>query len=108
MRSERGFALLLVFLMAAMIAITLYMEIPRVAFETQRNKELLTVERGEQYARAVKVFFRKFSRYPSTMEELENTNNIRFLRHKYVDPLTGKADWKVLHVGPGGMLTDSL
>ena len=35
-RSQSGFALLLVFLMAAIIAIMLYLEIPRVAFDTQR------------------------------------------------------------------------
>ncbi len=32
------------------------MEIPRVAFETQRQKEQLLVERGEQYKRAIKLF----------------------------------------------------
>ena len=31
---ESGFALLLIFLLAAIVAISLYMEIPRVAFET--------------------------------------------------------------------------
>ena len=41
-RNQSGFALLLVFLMAAIIGITLYMEIPRVAFDTQRQKELLS------------------------------------------------------------------
>ena len=40
---ERGFAMLLVFLMASMIAISLYMEIPRVAMQTQAgaNTDLL-------------------------------------------------------------------
>ena len=31
-RKDEGFAMLLVFLMAACVAITLYMEIPRVSF----------------------------------------------------------------------------
>ena len=42
------------------------------------------------------------------MDELENTNNIRFLRRRYVDPMTGKADWRILHAGPGGVITDSI
>ena len=37
-RRESGFALLLVFLMAATIAVTLYLQIPRVAFQAQRQK----------------------------------------------------------------------
>ena len=38
---ERGFALLLVFVLAGIIAIALYKEIPRVAFEKQRDREQL-------------------------------------------------------------------
>ena len=45
---EGGFALLLVFVMAAVIAITLYMEFPRLAFDSQRQKEQLLMERGKQ------------------------------------------------------------
>src|SRR5437667_12888246 len=32
------------------------------------------------------------------VEELENTNNMRFLRKRYKDPVTGQ-DFKVLHLG---------
>ena len=35
---ERGFALLLVFMLAASVCIYLYMQMPRVAFEAQRAK----------------------------------------------------------------------
>ena len=43
---ERGFAVLMVFVLAAVIAITLYMEMPRVAFEAQRTKEQLLIDRA--------------------------------------------------------------
>jgi len=36
--NESGFALLVVFLMAAIAAITLYMEVPRLVFQSQRQK----------------------------------------------------------------------
>src|SRR5712692_6039512 len=105
---ESGVALLLVFAMAAAVAIMLYLELPRVAFEAQRNKEELLIERGGQYQRAIQLYFRKFKQYPATIEQLENTNNVRFLRRRYVDPLTGKDEWRLIHVGPGGVFTDSL
>jgi len=108
MKQERGFAMLLVFVMAAAIAITLYMEMPRVAFEAQRNKEALLIERGEQYTRAIQLYFRKFKKYPVKIEDLEETNQIRFLRKRYIDPMTGKSEWRMIHVGPGGVFTDSL
>ena len=104
---ERGFALLLVFLMAAIVAINLYMEVPRLAFQAQRQKEQMLMERGEQYKRAIQLFVRKMSRYPATIEELESTNNIRFLRHRYTDPMTGKDKWRLIHTN-GGVLTDSI
>jgi hypothetical protein len=54
--------------------------------------------------RAIQHFYKKFGRYPSRIEELENTNNFRFLRKRYKDPInhdpqTGtERDFKFLHV----------
>src|SRR5215510_12248244 len=105
-RNQRGFALLLVFLMAAVFAITLYREIPRVAMESERSKEQLLIDRGEQYKRAIELFVKKAGRYPARIEELESFQNQRFLRHRYIDPMTGKDEWRVIHVA-NGVLTDS-
>ncbi len=109
-KSEQGgYALLLVLLMAAIIAINLYMEAPRVAFQAQRNKEQMLMERGEQYKRAIGLFLRttKNTRWPNTIEELENFNNKRFLRKRYIDPITGKDEWRLIHI-VNGVLTDSI
>jgi len=106
-RSETGSALLIVFLFAAIVAITLYMELPVAAFEAERNREQLVIDRGNEYAHAVKLFVRKFGMYPASLDQLENTNRMRFLRHRFKDPLTGKDDWRLLHAGPNGQLLDS-
>ena len=105
---ESGYILLFVYAMAATIAITLYMELPRAAFEAQRDREQLLIDRGEQYSRAITLYVRKFQRYPANFDALDNTQNLRFLRKRYVDPFTGKDDWRVVHVGPGGVFIDSL
>ena len=107
-RREGGYALLLVYAMAASVAIMLYMEVPRVAFEAQRDKEQLLIDRGEQYSRAIQLYVRKYNRFPVDMQALENTQGIRFLRRQYTDPMTGKSEWRIIHVGPGGVFTDSL
>ncbi len=107
-RRRPGFALLLVFLMAAFVAIALYRELPRVAFEAQRAKEQLLIDRGEQYKRAIQIFVRQNNgRYPATLDDLESFNNRRYLRRRYKDPMTGSDEWRLVHIGPGGMLTDS-
>jgi len=104
---QNGSALLIVFVFAAMLAIMLYKEMPVVAFEAQRQKEQLLIDRGNEYSRAVKLYVRKFQTFPPSMEALENTNRMRFLRNRYVDPFTGKDDWRLLHAGPGGIILDS-
>ncbi len=105
--SESGFALLLVFLMAAVIAISLYSEIPRIAFQAQRQKEQLLVERGEQYKRAIQVFYATTRQYPRSVADLEDYQSRHFLRHQYIDPMTGKSEWRVIHI-ENGVVTDSL
>jgi hypothetical protein len=105
---ESGFALLFVYAMAATVAIMLLMQMPSAAFEAQRDHEQLLIDRGEQYSRAIQLYVRKFNRYPPDFDALDNTQNQRFLRHHYEDPLTGKEEWRLIHVGPGGVFTDSL
>ena len=105
---QGGSAMLIVFLFAAVIAIMLYRELPVTLFEAQRQKEQLLVDRGHEYTRAVQLYYRRFrGQYPASIDQLENTNNMRFLRHRFKDPFTGKDDWRLLHAGPGGMLIDS-
>jgi len=104
---ERGSALLIVFVFAAVIGIMLYREMPVVVFEAHRQKEELLIDRGEEYKHAIKLYVRKLGTFPPSIEALENTNRMRFLRHKFDDPLTGKDDWRILHAGPGGMIIDS-
>jgi hypothetical protein len=99
--------MLLVFLMAAAVAISLYLEIPRVAMETQRAKEQLLIDRGEQYKRAIQLYVKAAKRYPADIKDLESFQNQRFLRHKYIDPMTGKDEWRIIHI-QNGVLTDSL
>ncbi len=106
---EGGYALLFVLLTAAVIAISLYKQLPRVAFDTQRQKEQMLIERGEQYKRAIQIFLRASNnaRWPATLDELEDFNGKRFLRHRYKDPLTGKDEWRLVHIA-NGVLTDSI
>jgi hypothetical protein len=106
---EGGYALLFVLLMAAVIAISLYKQLPRVAFDTQRQKEQMLIERGGQYKRAIQIFLRtnNSTRWPATIDELESFNGKRYLRHRYKDPMTGKDVWRLVHIA-NGILTDSV
>jgi len=97
-RSERGYILITLILFVALIAIAAVVTAPIIAFQVKRDREEELIHRGVQYSRAMKHFVKKFGRYPTRIEELENTNQVRFLRKRYKDPITGK-DFKILHMG---------
>jgi len=97
--SEEGFILVAVMFLIALILIGLAVAMPKVAADIQRDREVETYHRGLQYRRAVQLYFKKFQRYPPNVDALVKTNNLRFLRKKYIDPITGKDDWKPIMMG---------
>jgi type II secretory pathway pseudopilin PulG len=93
---ERGYILLALLLFVALLSIGIMTSIERIDFQIKRDREEEMIHRGVQYSRAIRHYFKKFGRYPTRMEDLENTNNMRFLRKRYKDPITGKP-FKLLH-----------
>jgi type II secretory pathway pseudopilin PulG len=93
---HRGYVLLVLLLFVALLSIGLMKAVEQIDFQIKRDREEELIHRGVQYARAIKNYYKKFGRYPTRLEDLESTNNMRFLRRRYKDPVTGK-DFKVLH-----------
>ena len=98
-RDEQGYILLAAIFFLALLVISLAVAAPRVAKSIQRDREVETFHRGMQYRRAVQLYYRKFHAYPPNADALVKTNEIRFLRKKYIDPMTGKDDWKPVLYG---------
>jgi type II secretory pathway pseudopilin PulG len=97
---QSGYMLLAVMLAVTLMLAAMSIEAPRIAQQIKRETEEELVHRGKDYATAVKRFVHKNGgRYPLSLEQLENTNHIRFLRKKYKDPITGESDWRLVHVG---------
>jgi type II secretory pathway pseudopilin PulG len=98
-RHEDGFLLLGVLCMTMLLLLALAIAVPRMAESIRRDKETETVHRGMQYARAIRVYYTKYGRYPNTIDQLMKSDNQRFLRKRYLDPMTGKDDWRIIHLG---------
>lgn len=96
---EQGFMLLAVVVMVALVLIALAVAAPVVAKDLRRDKEVESEHRAEQYVRAIQLYYRKNNAYPPSIKALESTNNVRYLRQQYVDPLTGEANWRLIHMG---------
>ncbi len=97
--SEQGYVMLIAIFLIALLVISLAVAAPNMARSIQRDRDLETFHRGMQYRRAIQLYYRKFHAYPPNVEALLNTNDIHFLRKKYIDPMTGQADWKPIAFG---------
>jgi type II secretory pathway pseudopilin PulG len=91
--------LLAVLFMMAIMVITALAVAPAFLQQAKRDREEEMIHRGTEYARAIKKYYKKFGRYPANLEQLDNTNQIRFLRRRYKDPLSKDGQWKLLHAG---------
>src|SRR5438445_10789559 len=96
--NERGYILLMLMLFITVLAIAAAAVAPSITFQIQRDREEELIHRGVQYSRAVRRYVKKLGRYPMRVEELENTNNMRFLRKRYKEQVTG-LDLYILNLG---------
>ena len=94
---EGGYILVTLMLFVALMAMALVAVLPELTFQMKRDREEEMVHRGVQYSRAVRAYYRKLGGYPPSIDLLESSNNLHFLRKRYKDPVTGE-DFKFLHV----------
>jgi type II secretory pathway pseudopilin PulG len=97
--TEQGFMLLGLIVATFLILLTLSAAALVVARSLRRDRDVEAMHRGNQYVRAIQLYYKKFGHYPGSIDQLEKTNNIRFLRQRYDDPITGKNDWRTIPVG---------
>src|SRR5215469_7013541 len=97
--SEDGYVLVAVVFMTAVLILSLAVALPKVREDIQRDRDEETMQRGKQYVRAVQLYYRKFHAFPPSVDALVKTNDIRFLRKRYADPVTGRDDWKPIMFG---------
>jgi type II secretory pathway pseudopilin PulG len=85
--SQRGYMLIALMLAFALMTLALLAVLPDIKQQIRRDREDELRHRGTAYMRAIQHFYKKFGRYPTRIEDLESTNNIRFLRKRYKDPI---------------------
>src|SRR5438445_984108 len=110
-RSERGYALLVIIFLVTVLLISTMVVVPNILTEARREKEKEMIWRGKQYARGVKLYFRKMGRFPTSLEDLTNpkVGSLRFMRQAYKDPMNKEdGSWRLIYVGAAGQLIGSL
>ncbi|MHB8525734.1 MAG: hypothetical protein ACYDD2_06185 [Candidatus Acidiferrales bacterium] len=109
-KTESGFALMFVLFLVALLMIGTSVALVNRLTEGQRQKEAEAIWRGQQYERAIGLYYRKFGRFPTSIDDLvKEQNGVRFLREPYKDPMNRKdGSWRFIYVTPAGQLIGSV
>jgi len=109
--NQHGYAILLVLFFVTLMLLATISVAPNILTEGRREKEKEMIWRGKQYARGVKMYYRKTGKFPTSMDDLvkPKLGSLRFMRQAYKDPMNAKdGDWRLIYVGPMGQLIGSL
>lgn len=107
-RREGGYILLALLAASAILLAGLALSVPHMALQSQRVREEVLIQRGEEYRRAIRLYYLDHQRYPEEIEDLEETDGVRYLRRRYEDPLGETGEWRLIHMGTDGRFEDSL
>src|SRR6266705_1095808 len=105
-RRDAGFSLAALIFFATAASILAAAAVPAYQMQAKREREKELIFRGEEYTRAIQKYQRKFGVYPGSIDQLVQTNGLRFLRRAYKDPITGK-DFRLIRYNPDGSLSGS-
>lgn len=102
--SPRGYAMVALLVSLAVMSVLMSVALPVWRQEMRREMEAELIFRGEQYARAIELYQRKYpGAFPPNLDVLVEQ---RFLRKKYSDPMTADGEFQLLYAatapGPPG------
>jgi type II secretory pathway pseudopilin PulG len=100
-QSENGYAMAVLLVAMGIMAVMLTALMPVWNQAARREKEAELVFRGQQYARAIGMFQRKYANTPPP--SIDVLVQEKFLRKKYKDPITN-TDFVPLPAAGGGVL----
>jgi hypothetical protein len=107
---ESGYAFLMaLFAILIMIAASTVV-LQNMRTQAQREKEEEMVWRGNQYERAIRLYFHKTGKYPQDIDALQKgLPDLHFLRQAYKDPMNGDdGSWRFIYVNQTGAIIGSV
>ncbi len=108
--SQRGYAYLMALFMVTTLIIASQVAVRNLLTEGRRERESDLIWRGQQYVRAIRLFYRKTGHYPSNLDDLKKgMPELHFLRYAaYKDPMK-KDDgaWRFIYVNAAGQIIGS-
>lgn len=100
-RRSAGYNLVALVVGITVLSILAAAAMPLWSTAIRRDKEEELISRGLQYAEAIRVFQRRFGRYPVRLSELLEVKP-RSIRQHWKDPMTDSRRWGLILVGGAG------
>src|SRR2546423_2638054 len=100
---ERGYTLVALLALMTILAIVAMSAAPSLRQQTQRERELEAIARGEEVAEAIVLYTRFKGAPPTEMQQLLDgvdfgIKKVHILRPSAaIDPLSQKGEWKLVH-----------
>ena len=108
---ERGYAVLFAIFLVATMLLLAATATPNILTQGRRLREREAIWRGNQYVRAIRLYYQKNGKYPSNLEDLTKGNaaGVHFLRKAYREPMNSSdGSWRLIYVTPSGQLIGSV
>ena len=94
---EEGYSMASLLVILSVLSVALGFLLPVWETVIKREREAELIFRGEQYARAIGLYQRKYANaYPKSIDDLLNE---RFLRKEYIDPMTSDGQFELIFEG---------
>ncbi|MGD0956748.1 MAG: hypothetical protein ABR953_07935 [Candidatus Acidiferrales bacterium] len=110
-RGESGYAYLMALAIILAVIIGSQIALENLVTQARRQREEQTIWCGNQWARAVRLYYHKTGHYPQSTDDLETgVPDVHFLRlAAYKDPMDpDEGAWRFIYVNGTGQITGSV
>jgi len=109
--SEAGFAYIMALALIVATIIGSQVVLENLATQGRREREAETIWRGNQWARAIRLYYHKTGHYPQSIDDLETgVPDVHFLRAAAIkDPMDpDDGSWRLIYVNSTGQIIGSV
>jgi hypothetical protein len=110
-RADSGYALVMAMFLILAMLVSSQVVLRNLVTLRRRQREADTIWRGQQYARAIGLYYHKTGHYPQSLDDLQKgLPELHFLRFcTYKDPINSTdGSWRFIYVNSTGAITGSV
>lgn len=110
-RAESGYALVMAMFLILAMLVSSQVVLRNLVTLRRRQREADTIWRGQQYIRAIRLYYHKTGKYPQSLDDLQKgLPELHFLRAcAYKDPINSTdGSWRFIYVNSTGAIIGSV